>query len=171
MSKESINITKAVMEKIHHGKIKMRPRVYFIAGSLLTFSGLIASVVTSVFLVGLMRFSLRSHGPMGEYRVDQLLSSFSWWVPVFATLGLFVGVWLLRQYDFSYKINYKVMIVGFIATVIMAGWVIDMMGLNDTLLRRGPMQGVMRQYLQDNNIQHNPGWERGSRRFLKDPLS
>lgn len=158
------------MEKIHHDKIKMRPRVYFIVGSLLTFSGLVASVVTSVFLVGLMRFSLRAHGPMGEYRVDQLLSSFSWWVPVLAILGLVVGVWLLRQYDFSYKINYKVMIVGFIVTVIMAGWVTDMIGLNDTLLRRGPMQGVMRQYLQDNNIQH-PGWERGSRRFLKEPLS
>lgn len=148
----------------------MRPRIYFITGSLLTFLGLVASVVTSVFLVGLMRFSLRSHGPMGEYRLDQLLASFSWWVPVLAAIGLAVGIWLLRQYDFSYKINYKVAIVGFVATVIMAGWVIDMMGLNDVLLRRGPMQGVMRQYLQDNNIPHNPGWGRDSRSFLEESL-
>lgn len=150
------------MNKIHHDKIKIRPRIYFIVGSVLTFFGLVASVVTSIFLVGLIRFSLRAHGPMGEYKIDQLLSSFPWWVPVFATLGIVLGVWLLRQYDFSYKIDYKVIIIGFVATVIMAGWVIDMIGMNDALSRRGPMQGIMRQYLQDNNIQQNSDWMRGS---------
>lgn len=148
----------------------MHSRMYFIVGSLLTFMGLVASIITSVFFIGLMRFSFRSHGPMGEYRLEQLLASFSWWVPVLAVLGLIAGVWLLKQYDFSYKINYKVMIAGFVAVVVIAGWIIDMAGINDVLLRRGPMQGMMRQYLQDNNIQHNPGWGRESKRFLEETL-
>jgi uncharacterized membrane protein len=158
MSKELKNITGDVMERIHRDKIKMHSRMYFIIGSVLTFAGLVASILTSVFLVGLMRFSLRAHGPMGEYRLEQLLSSFSWWVPVLAVLGLITGVWLLHRYDFSYKINFKAMIIGFVAAIIVAGWVIDMTGLNDVLLRKGPMQGMMRRYLQENNIQPGSSW-------------
>jgi len=62
MSKELKNITGAVMDRILQGKIRMRPRVYFVIGSLLTFIGLVTSMLTSVFLVGLMRFSWLGFG-------------------------------------------------------------------------------------------------------------
>ena len=160
MSKELKNISDNIMDQIHEEKIKMKPRVYFIAGSILTFMGLVSSVVISAFLVGLIRFSLRTHGPMASYRLDQILSSFPWWTPVLAIVGLIVGIWLLRKYDFSFKINFKVVIVGFILAVIVGGLVIDSIGLNDALIRRGPMQGIMRQYMEDNNIQSGQGWGR-----------
>jgi len=152
MSKELKNITGAVMDKIHYGKIKMRPKVYFVTGLLLAFFGLVASILISVFFVGLMRFSLRTHGPMGEYRLDQMLFSFPWWAVAVVILGLVIGIWLLRRYDFSYKINFKVIVVGFVVAIIVVGWVVDMTGLNDILFRQGPKQGIMRQYLQENNI-------------------
>lgn len=152
MSKELKNITGSVMDKIHHGKIKMRSKVYFIIGSLLTFLGLVASMLISVFLIGLMCFSLRTHGPKGGYRLDQILSSFPWWAVVVSILGLVIGIWLLRRYDFSYKINFKIVAISFVVAIIVAGWVIDMTGLNDILFRQGPMQGIMKQYLQKNNI-------------------
>ena len=136
------------MEQIHDKKIKMHSKIYFAIGSLLTFVGLISSAVVSVFLVGLIRFSLRSHGPMAGYRLDQILSSFPWWVPVLAIVGLIAGIWLLHKYDFSYKINFKFIIIGFVLAIIIGGWVVDTIGLNDTLIRRGPMQGMMRQYMQ-----------------------
>ncbi len=152
------------MGQIHDKKIKMRPRIYFIAGSIFTFVGLVSTIVASVFLVGLIRFSLRSHGPMASYRFDQILSSFPWWAPILAILGLVIGIWLLRKYDFSFRVNFKVIIVGFILAIIVGGWVIDSVGLNDILIRRGPMQGMMRQYMQDNNIQDGgPGWGRNLR--------
>ena len=160
MSKELKNITDNIMNQIHDEKIKMHSRIYFIIGSILTFAGLVSSAVISVFLVGLIRFSLRSHGPMAGYRLDQILSGLPWWTPTLAIIGLVVGIWLLRKYDFSYKINFKVIIVGFILAVIVGGWVIDSIGLNDILTRRGPMQGMMRQYLNDNSIQRGPGWIR-----------
>jgi uncharacterized protein YacL len=153
MSKELKNITNVVMDRIHHDKIKMHSKVYFVVGSLLLFSGLIASMIVSVFFVGLIRFSLRTHGPMGEYRLDQMISNFPWWMVVVAILGLIIGMWLFRRYDFSYKINFKFVIIGFIVAMIMAGWLLDMTGLNDTLFRQGPNQGIMRQYFQGNNTQ------------------
>jgi hypothetical protein len=78
-------------------------------------------------------------------------------MPIFAILGLITGIWLLRKYDFSYKINFKVIVISFVVAIIVAGWVIDMIGLNDVLFRQGPRQGIMRQYLQENNIQPSQG--------------
>ncbi|KKR43110.1 MAG: hypothetical protein UU10_C0036G0004 [Parcubacteria group bacterium GW2011_GWF1_40_6] len=151
MSKELKNITESVMEQIHLGKAKMKPKMYFIIGSILTFIGLISSVIVSTFLVGLTRFSLRAHGPMGQYRFDQIISNFPWWTLVFAVFGLVIGIWLIRQYDFSYKKEPWIIILGFILIILIAGWTIDVMGLNDNLLQRGPMKRIMQNYSSEKN--------------------
>ena len=151
------------MDQIHKDKIKMRPKIYFIAGSVLTFAGLVSSVVASVFLVGLIRFSLRAHGPMASYKFDNMLSSFPWWAPIFSVVGLIVGVWFLRKYDFSFKVNFKIVIIGFILAIVVGGWVIDSIGLNDILSRRGPMKGMMRQYAPGDDLRGGQGSGRGWR--------
>lgn len=148
MSKEIENIKENIMGQIHDEKIKMKPKIYFIIGSALTFFGLILSVMFSVFLVGLTRFYFRARGPMADYRIDRMLSNFPWWVLVLAVISLIFGIWLLRKYDFSFKVNFKMLIVGFILAVVVAGWAIDTIGLNDMMMRRGPMQGIMRRYIQ-----------------------
>lgn len=151
MSKELNKTTEEIMNKIHKRHIKMRPKLYFILGYLLAFGGLIFSFITSIFFVGLTRFTLRPHGPMGEYRLEQMLSNFSWWMPVLAVLGLITGIWLLRRYDFSYKINFKVLVIGIIVSIFIAGWIIDMIGLNDFWIKRGPRNGMM-QSLNSNRL-------------------
>lgn len=160
MSEELKNITENVMEQIHKGKVKMKPKVYFVIGSILTFIGLISSVIGSIFLIGLVGFSLRSHGPMGQIRLNQMISNFPWWTIILAILCLVIGIWLIRQYDFSYKKNSWLIISGFILAIIFAGWVIDMSGLNDKMFRRGPMKGIMQNYLKEKNIENNRGWRK-----------
>jgi hypothetical protein len=160
MPKEIKNISSAVMNQIKHREIKMRPKLYFVVGSILTFVGLISTVITSVFLVSLTRFFFRSHGPMGQYRLEQLLYSFPWWVPILAIVALIVGIWILQHYDFSYKKSIPVMIIGFILAIITTGWLLDMTGLNDSLARRGPMKGMMRPYLENTNFQPDSNWRR-----------
>jgi len=141
MSKELDKTTEEIMSKIHKGQIKMRPRVYFVLGYVITIIGLAMSFISSIFFVGLTRFALRSHGYMGQYRVGQLLNSFSWWIPFLAVFGLVLGLWLIRKYDFSYKINFKLLVVGVIAFVLLAGFIIDTIGLNDFYLKRGKGRG------------------------------
>ena len=155
MSKELKNITENVMNQIHQGKAKMKPKIYFILGSILTLIGLISSVVVSTFLVGLIRFSLRTHGPMGQYRFDQMISNFPWWTTILAILGLIIGIWLIRQYDFSYKKNPWIIIIGFILAIIIGGYIIDMTGLNDAMFQYGPMRGMMGNYMQNGQ-----GWKK-----------
>lgn len=164
MSKELETLSGSVMQKIHTDHIKMRPKAYFVLGSILTFVGLVASILTSIFLFSLLRFSLRSHGPMGEYRWEQLTTSFPWWALFIAFFGIIIGIWCLKQYDFSYKRDVRIIVLGFILAIIVSGWILDMTGLNDVLSRRGPMKGMMRQYIPGENIQQNSlngGWRMG----------
>jgi hypothetical protein len=153
MPKKQITITDEVMEKIHGQHIRMRPKIYYIFGSLLVFSSLIFSVVSSVFLVSLTRFAVKIHGPMGQLRLEQLLSSFPWWAPVLAIIGLITGIRIMRKYDFSYKYNFPMFIIGFILAVVIAGWTIDYLNLDNMWFQQGPMRGIMRQYMQNNGLQ------------------
>jgi len=151
-------INSRVMENIRRGKLTMRPRLLFLLGSIITFVGLVASVIISTFFIGLIRFSLRTHGPMGDYRLTQIWSGFPWWSLLLAVAGLVIGIWLLRRYEFSYKRNFVLLVVGFLAAIVLAGWLMDAVGLNDLLLRRGPTQGLMRGYLHQNTTNQGAGW-------------
>jgi hypothetical protein len=164
MSKKQITITDEVMEKIHGQHIQMRPKIYYILGSLLVLISLVFSIVSSVFLISLTRFALKTHGPMGQFRLEQLLSSFPWWAPILAIIGLIFGIWILRLYDISYKKNFLLLCIGFIIVVILAGWFIDYSSLDDIWFRQGPMRGFMRQYMQNNGVQ--PGRGMNMRRFI-----
>ena len=149
MPKDINKIEQDIMEKINRGELKMKPKVYFIMGSILTFIGSISTIIVSVFLISLVRFSLRTnYGWRGQYKLDQMLSNFPWWTIILATVTLAVGFWLIHKYDFSYKIKPSVLIIGFIILTIFTGIIIDLIGVNDRLSKKGPMQGMMRNYIQ-----------------------
>lgn len=137
------------MKQIKENKISMRPRSYFIFGSLITFTGLVACIVSSIFLVSIISFLLRKHGPMGDFRLSLMINSFPWWIPILAIVCLIFGIFFLLKYNFSYKTNYLFIIIGFIIAIIIAGWIIDKTGLDNLWLNQGPMKGMMRGYYQN----------------------
>ncbi|MFA5131145.1 MAG: hypothetical protein WC467_01845 [Patescibacteria group bacterium] len=139
MPKDIKDISASIMGEIRHGEVKMKPKLYFVLGSILVLAGLVASALTSIFLFALIRFSLRSHGPMGEYRWDQLVAAFPWWALILGVLGLLVGLWLIRKYDFSYKFNFKILIIVFVAAIVIAGYLVDAAGLNTYFSHQGCM--------------------------------
>lgn len=140
MSKPLNDITKQVMGRIHTEHIKMRPRWYFVLGSLATFVGLVMSILASVFLLSFIKLSLRGSGKMAEYKMDELLSHFSWWGPIIALASLLLGIWLLRQYEFSYKKNFGLITTGFVLAIAVASFILDMSGLNEVMLQHGPFR-------------------------------
>ncbi len=153
MSNKKINIKQNVMEQIKENKISMKPKSYFILGSVFAFIGLIASVVFSIFLISIISFLLKEHGPMGDYRLALMLNNFPWWILVLAIAGLVFGIWNLSRYDFSYKTNYLYLIIIFIFAIIIAGFIIDKTGFDNLWLNQGPMRGIMRQYIQSGSNQ------------------
>jgi hypothetical protein len=164
-----INIKENVMGKIKENKVSMKPKSYFVLGSIFTFVSLIASVISSIFLISIINFLLKEHGPMGDFRLSLMLSSFPWWLPVLAIAALIFGVWNLLKYDFSYRNNYLLIILGFIIAIIIAGWAIDRTGMDNLWLNQGPMRGMMRQYLQDNNLRPGTG-NKLNKQFQRGPM-
>ena len=154
------------MEQIKKDKVSIKPRTYFIFGSLMVFVGLVFSVIASVFLFSIFEFATRTHGPMGSVRLEILLNSFPWWALILGILGLVLGIFAIRKYDFSYKFNPALIIVLFMAAVILASILIDITGLDNLWLTRGPMQGIMRGYMQNNpEFENYPGMQRSRGRM------
>ena len=128
----------SVMEKIHSGKVKMRPKIFFIGGSILIFLGLFLSIISSSVFISLVKFILRSNGKISYYGIEQLENSFPW-ILVFLAIGsIAIGVLMLKQYDFSYKKNFWVIIIIFITSVTAAGYLLDEIRFNEYMIGCGP---------------------------------
>lgn len=145
MPRDEIEIQNKIMEKIKSGEVKMHSRWYFIAGTATLIAGTAGCAILGVFLVSLISFATRTHGPMGSYRLQTLLASFPWWAVILGIAGLTGGIFLLKKYDFSYKKNYWLIVAVFVLAIIFAGVAIDQTGLSDTWMKRGPMRGYWQQ--------------------------
>lgn len=167
MSKKPINrqkkpesrVVNNVMTKIESGTVTMKPKFLFVAGSVLTVVGIAASSILSVFLIALIRFATRTHGPMGEYRLQELVSSFPWIALVFAVAGLLGGILLLRRYEFVYKKNFFLIASFFAGALILAALLVDITGIGDTWFRQGPGRYLVPRY--GNQINGIPGQGQG----------
>lgn len=140
-----LDIETVIMQKVKGGQIAMKPRWYFALGSILMVLGLAGLTIVSVFLLNLTIFLLKPHGPMGSWRLQVMLSSFPWWVPVIAIVGISLGIWLLKKYDFAYKKNFWLIAAGFIASVFIGAYLMDYLGLNDLWSRQRPMRRFYQQ--------------------------
>jgi uncharacterized membrane protein YdcZ (DUF606 family) len=158
MPKELKDVENIVMEKIHQGKIKMKPKMYFVLGSILTFVGLVSTVIISTFMVGLIKFSFRANnGWRAQYKLEQMLSDFPWWIVIIAIAGLVLGIWIIKKYNFAHKIKPWILIVGFILAILIAGLITDKTGVNDALIiKHQPMRKMMKlEPPQNNNFHRN----------------
>ncbi len=169
MSKKTINLEKNIMAKVKSGKITMKPRWYFILGSLLMIAGLSGLSIGAIFLTNLSFFLLRQHGPRGDYRLQLMLESFPWWIPFLAIIGIVGGVWILKKYDFSYKKNFSLIVIGFVLSILAAAFIIDYSGLNDFWSHQGPMRGFYQRLKNQDSVfpTKKGGGQGGQRKFTE----
>lgn len=142
--KDKLNFESKIISQIKTNEIKMRSKWYFVLGSLLLFSSLVGLSMGIVFLVNLTIFFIRRNGPICNWRLQSILSTFPWWIPIIAVGGMFLAIWLLKKYDLSYKKSFKLIIIAFVLAILLAGFLIDRFGLNEYL-----SQGKMRKYYQN----------------------
>lgn len=124
--------------------------------SLAMTSGLVGIIILSTFLVSLISFSLRTHGPLGAMRFEQLISTFPWGAVVTVIISMGLGVWLMKKYDFSYKKNFPLIVIGFVLAIILAGWLINYTGLDRVWMRKGPMREFYQKY--DGRMRRGQPW-------------
>lgn len=162
---ESKSIVGEVMKKIHSGQYQMKPRWYFLLGSLALFVGTTTALVSATFSFSILSFIIRAREPSQSMRLLFMLDRFPWWTIVLAIGGLVLGIWLMKKYDFSYHKNFKGIIIGLICAVLVSGWIMDGIGFNDALMRRGP--GPMKRWWKEQNYQP----DRRFRQFPPPPES
>lgn len=141
------DIEKNIMTKVRSKSITMKPKWFFVLGSVSLFMGLIGTFIVGTFLTNLTFFLTRQHGPMGQWKLEQMLNSFPLWVPLIAIAGIVLGILFLKKYDFSYKRNFLLIILGFVASILISAFILDYTGLNNLWMMRQPM----RRFQQQNN--------------------
>ena len=162
----SVDFEKSIMTKVKSNEISMKPRWYFVFGSFFMVFGLAGLSIIAVYLTNLIFFLLREHGPMGQWRLQVLLYSVPFWIPLFAAVGIGFGIWMLRAYDFSYKKNFLTIILGFIIAIILTGFILDYIGLNAVWSHQGPMTRFYQQ-IEGQNATSPRGSGRGPGRLFQ----
>ena len=157
LNNTKLNLRENIMSQIKKGQVKMRSKWYFVLGSLAMIGGFLSLTIVSIFLVSLITFSLRTHGPIGAIRYERILSSFPWWALIGTGVGFLISVRMLGKYDFSYKKNFSMIIISFVLAVLLAGWLINYLGLDNAWMKRGRMKGLYQQY-DGGKMMRNPGW-------------
>ncbi len=142
--KNKLNFQTNIISQIKTGRIKMKPKWYFAAGSIIMFSGLVGLSMGIIFLINLSIFLIRRGGALMPQRLQIIISTFPWWIPVVALFGIILAIWLLKKYDFSYKKNFPLLIAIFVISILLAGFLLDRLGLNEYLSR-----GRMRKFYQN----------------------
>lgn len=147
MSKnKQINISKDIMSEIKKGHIKMKPKWHFVIGSLSMVIGLAGLLIVIVFLISLIVFFLRTHGPMNAWRLSRMMSDFPWWAILVSTGGIWLGVISLKKFDFSYKKNFVLLFIGIILAVVLAGWSINYLAVDSIWMKQRPIKQFYQRY-------------------------
>ncbi|KPJ70923.1 hypothetical protein AMJ51_00550 [Microgenomates bacterium DG_75] len=143
-TKKKKDLSQQVMKQIQKEKVRMKPRFYFVAGSILLGIGLAGAIVGAILFLNLTFFRMRIHGPLGflwfgQFGLRPFLVTFPWLPLLIAVGGIFGGISLLRRYDISYKKSFLGLVIALLVLVLTMGFVLDQIGFNERLERIKPL--------------------------------
>lgn len=164
-NQSQFDLSNQVMTGIDKGKIKMRPRWYFLIGSIVFGGGLILLLITSVILVDYVAFRLRTHGPFGyllfgPYGLKPFLVTFPFVPLVLSIIAIGMGIYLFRRYDLSYKTNFTAISIAILIATVGGGFVLDFVGVNERLQNWEPTEQVLKERF------HSDTWVAGEIRII-----
>jgi len=146
-------ITEKVVSKIERGELKMKPKVYFIAKSILVISSLILTFLLVLYFGSLIIFVLRIndillfHG-MGFQVIRSILLSFPWYL-VFLIFTLIILIEIIgKRFQFVYRKPFIVSLFAILVLVIISSFLIERSSLHYSFFRlaeqeRLPLAGRM----------------------------
>lgn len=148
--------SKDIMEQIKSGKIKMRPKSYFIAGSILLGGSLAITFSLALLFLSASTFHIRTTHPMSFLRYGHMgglafIQFFPWQLIILSIIGIWGGLWLLKKYDISYKKGFISTSLVFIGVLLTFAVFIDNLGINDCLKSTRNFAPIYKQNLINQN--------------------
>lgn len=149
--KQKPDLTINVMSQIKSGQVKMKPKLHFVIGSIMTGFGVASSLLATLPITMMIFFRIRKFGLVGlTWPGRPLFAPMPVLVLGLSLLILAGGIKLLKRYDFAYKHNFVAIVIAIITLILTLGFMFDRMGANERL-REHPK---FRKYYQ----QHQPGF-------------
>ena len=140
MEKNSLkpDLSTEIVKKIKSEEIKMKPKTYFIFGSLLLGIGAAGFILVAIFFANLITFRLRVSQPQdflwfGPSGLRPFIVNFPWQAVLLALLGIGGGLLLIRRSEFSYKKGFWLIALAILFTVGLTGLAVDRTGVNEKL--------------------------------------
>lgn len=138
---ENINNTeKTIFDRIKSMNIKMKPRAYFIARTLLLVLGVIVLLLFIIYLVSFIIFSLRASGLLflprfGILGFKMLIGPLPWFL-IFLSIGLvFLLEVLAKRFSFVYRRSILYSLFAIIIIVVFAGLIVGNTSFHPVLFR------------------------------------
>jgi hypothetical protein len=142
-----------ILEKIKKGKVKMKPRSYFILRTIVFVLGLIFAFLFAIFLASFIVFTLRASGawyfPAFGFRgLGLFLTSFPWVLLIFAILLIAVLEIFARKFSLVYRKPLLYSILGIVVIIVLIGFAVGQTSMHSQLFRsvqegKLPIMGLM----------------------------
>ena len=123
---EKKNLKNKILEQVKAGKVKMRPRSYFVWRGVLLALLLITVVLFALFIVSFIVFSIRTSGlgylsAFGVRGFMPFLGGLPWLLVLVAIALVVILEILVKQYSFAYKKPLLYSVVGVLVFVVAVG--------------------------------------------------
>lgn len=119
-------LQKDVMDRIHSGSVRMKPRIYFTVLWLTGFIATGAAGISVAYLISMASYIVRiqtAHTPAygARQNLSEAIASFPW-IAVVVSIGLVIGaIWLMRKYSRVYRYSITRVVLIFLAVSILLG--------------------------------------------------
>jgi hypothetical protein len=161
------DIANNITKKIQSGELNMKPKFYFVLGSILSSAGVLIFSILGTYFANMIIHRIRIGKMVTELRKAPISFRFSMFLRVFPweylllSIGFIIlGLYLIRKFDVSYKKSYVFLVTIFLTGVILTAFVIDKSGLNERAKKIRYIKGV---YGEHNQLPQEKPYIKGLR--------
>jgi len=138
MTKKTKDISKNVINQIKNQHIEIKPKSYFVLGSVLFSIGISTVFLISIFFLNLFifRYRLTSYQfPLYPscFQPQLLFSNLPFYAIAISAIFLIFGIRFLKKSDMAYKFNPLLVAFTTALLVVLAGFLLDKTGFNHHL--------------------------------------
>lgn len=130
MKKSKDNIEQHVMAKITEGQVKMRPKFYFVALSIVGILGLTLLSLVAAYSISLLSLWVRIQNAPGpaygaKRNFTSLVDRFPWWALLLSGLTIVLIIFLAKRKGPFYKIRLSYLVGAAVIIILLAGFVLS----------------------------------------------
>jgi len=148
-------LSEKVTELIKKQHVHMRPKAYFVMGSILLGAGLVASLLVAIFFVSVIIFRLRVNTPFAYLSnhggLAPFLENIPWAPLIIALVGVAGGILIMKKFDFSYRHAFLGIVGGVILSIGIIGLIFDTVGLPEEAEKVEPLQPFLHMQYEDDS--------------------